>query len=320
MNTPRRRPEARYILHAIFIFFSLLAGCGLHPVAAQPAAAEASVICTVYPVYLIARELASGTGLPVRMLLPAELGCPHHYSLTPADVATLETSKRILANGLGFEPFLDRLADSGFGSRILRIAPASLALPVSGDEQPNPHLFTTPAGLSGMIDAAAAALSDAVPSGTAGIMRENASKLRSRMSEIGRDWAETAARLRGVPVVVTHDSLDYIASTMNLSVVARLDSDDEHQHSAHSRLEIEHAIRDRRPVAILTDDVEQPDDIIELGREHKIPVIALSTLTASRAAPPPHALEAAMQSVVAALAPLVPASAPSSIPSPPIGR
>lgn len=320
MKIRRSRPKSRYLPFAILVIVAFLAGCCMPSAEAQPAVPECSVICTVYPVYLIARELASGTGLSIGMLLPAELGCPHNYSLTPADVAGLEKSKLILANGLGFEPFLERLADSGFGNRIVRIATATLAMASHEGEPPNPHLFTTPAGLSGMVDAAAKALSGVVPPGTAGTMQANASRLRSHMNEIKQEWATMASSLQGLPVVITHNSLDYICSAMNFSIVARLETDDEHQHSAHSRLEIEHAIRAERPVAILTDNVAQPDEIIALGREHGIPVIALPTLTAGSSTSSPDPLGSAMRAVITALAPLAPAFAPSQIPLSPTGK
>ncbi|HOT26600.1 MAG TPA: metal ABC transporter substrate-binding protein [Candidatus Ozemobacteraceae bacterium] len=298
------RPGLRQTLVFLIALLVVLAGSGLQSSAAQPSAAEPSVVCTVYPVYLIAKELASGTALRVKLLLPAELGCPHHYSLTPTDMAGLDRANLILANGLGFEPFLDRLSESGFAARIRHIAPASSALRSEHGDQPNPHLFTTPAGLSAMVDAAASALGDVVSSDSATLLRRNAENLRARLAEVGKEWAEAAGKLAGTPVVVTHSSLDYISSAINLDIVARFELDDEHQHSAHSRLGIEQAIRDRRPVAILTDALEASEEIEALGREHGIPVIALQTLTKGSDADAPNHLESAMKAISASLVPL----------------
>ncbi|OQA05289.1 MAG: high-affinity zinc transporter periplasmic component [bacterium ADurb.Bin374] len=311
MNLTRGRSGTRFMLYNI-IFALLVFLTGPGPRAAT--AAEDRIVCTVYPVYLIAKGLASGTELRVSLLLPANLGCPHHYSLTPTDMAGLEQAKLILANGLGFEPFLDRLAESGFAARIRQIAPASCTISSGEGSQPNPHVFTTPAGLSAMIDAAADALDDVVSSDSAVLLRKNAAELRSRLDAVGKDWAGAAEKLEGTPVVVTHESLDYISSAMKLTIVARLEIDDEHQHSAHSRLGIEQAIRDRRPVAFLTDALDQSEEIAALGREHGIPVIALPTLTTGNDDDSANTLESSMQAVPASLVPFAAGAASTAAP------
>lgn len=300
MSLTRGRSGTRFIFYnIIFAFLVFLTG----PVPRASAVTENGIICTVYPVYLIAKGLASGTELRVSLLLPATLGCPHHYSLTPTDMAGLEQAKLILANGLGFEPFLDRLAESGFAGRIRQIAPASCAVSPGDGNQPNPHVFTTPAGLSAMIDAAADALDDVVSSESAVLLRKNAVDLRSRLDDIEKDWAGAAEKLEGTPVVVAHESLDYISSAMKLTIVARLEIDDEHQHSAHSRLGIEQAIRDRHPVVFLTDAFDPSEEITALAREHGIPVISLPTLTAGSSDDSANTLELAMRSIPASLVP-----------------
>jgi len=310
----QHRPTGiRYISIAILVFTVFWAGCSARMAVAQVPQTSGGAVCTVYPVFLLVRELASGTGLPVSILLPAELGCPHHYSLTPADIVRLDRSAVILANGLGFEPFLDRLKESGFESRVRQIAPAALAMPSQQSDIPNPHLFTTPAGLIGMIDPAASALAGVVPSGTAGILRDNASNLSSRLKEISQEWTELASRLRGTPVLATHESLDYIANSIGLRIVARFETDDEHQHSALSRLELEQAIRDRHPRAILTDGTDSSAEITALGTEHGIPVIGLPTLTSGAISPSPAALESAMRQIASGLASLLPASSTAPV-------
>jgi len=262
-----------------------------------------SVACTVYPVYLIAREIASGTGLPVALLLPADLGCPHNYSLTPADMARLERATVILANGLGFEPFLGRLAEAGFKDRIREVAPAS-ARALEHGEGLNPHLFTTPAGVSAMSDRIAGEITALFPAEAAAPVRRRAEALRTRLAAIAGEWKALSERLRGIPVLITHDSLEYIAEAFGLEIVGRLESDDGHEHSAHSRLEIEKTIRDRHPRAILSDRSGQNDELDALGREHNLPVIGLPTLTSGPADAAPDALEASLRTIASGLEPL----------------
>lgn len=82
-------------------------GCALFLLAAAAATAEINVLCTTFPIYQIARNVVQGhTGTRVELLLPAALGCPHHYSLTPQDLVKLAQSDVLVVNGLGMEEFL----------------------------------------------------------------------------------------------------------------------------------------------------------------------------------------------------------------------
>ena len=287
-----------------YIFICLLSLLPAAPLGAAEKKAVKTVVCTVYPVFLIARDLASGTGLPVSLLLPAELGCPHHYALTPADMARLERATVILANGLGFEPFLGRLAETGFQDRIREVTPASAAHTPEHGDGPNPHLFTTPSGVSAMAERIAGEMTALFPAEAAAFFRSRSDTLRARLATIGNEWEALARRLRGTPVLITHDSLEYIAETFGLEVVGRLEADDGHEHSAHSRLGIEKTIQDRHPRAILADQSVPAEELNALGREHALPVIGLPTLTSGSSDAAPDALEASLRAVASGLEPL----------------
>jgi len=72
--------------------------------------ASLRVVATVLPVENLTLAIASGSKkLDVRGLLPATGGCPHDYSLTPGDVKKLEGADMLVAVGLGYEPFLEKI-------------------------------------------------------------------------------------------------------------------------------------------------------------------------------------------------------------------
>lgn len=79
-------------------------------------ASGAEVLCTMFPMYQIAQNVAQGRdGTKVALLLPASLGCPHHYSLTPQDMQKLARADVLVVNGLGMEEF--------FGAPVKRANP-----------------------------------------------------------------------------------------------------------------------------------------------------------------------------------------------------
>jgi ABC-type Zn uptake system ZnuABC Zn-binding protein ZnuA len=70
-------------------------------------ASGSDVLCTTFPIYQITRNVSQGrNGVNVGLLLPASLGCPHHYSLTPQDMQKLARADVLVVNGLGMEEFL----------------------------------------------------------------------------------------------------------------------------------------------------------------------------------------------------------------------
>ena len=44
------------------------------------------VAATTYPIWVLTREVADGTGIEVELLTPPDAGCPHDYVLTPNDL------------------------------------------------------------------------------------------------------------------------------------------------------------------------------------------------------------------------------------------
>jgi ABC-type Zn uptake system ZnuABC Zn-binding protein ZnuA len=74
---------------------------------ALTAPAETRVLCTTFPIYQIARNVVAGQeGIAVDLMLPASLGCPHDYALTPRDMMKLARADVLIVNGHGMEEFL----------------------------------------------------------------------------------------------------------------------------------------------------------------------------------------------------------------------
>lgn len=70
---------------------------------AASAAAE-KVFCTTFPIYLFTRNIMQGAPQQPELLLPANLGCPHDYAVTPQDLQKVSSgSPLLIANGAGLD-------------------------------------------------------------------------------------------------------------------------------------------------------------------------------------------------------------------------
>lgn len=70
-------------------------------------AAKKKVLCTTFPIYQITRNITQGRdAVEVSLMIPAGMGCPHDYALTPQDMKKIAEADILIANGLGMEEFL----------------------------------------------------------------------------------------------------------------------------------------------------------------------------------------------------------------------
>ena len=125
-------------------------------------------------------------------MLPANMGCPHDYVLTPDDMRTLSKANILVINGLGMESFLTnalkkvnpkiKQVDSSKGMKNL--------IPLHEEEGGhdhahasgmNPHLFASPRQAAQIVRNIAQTLSELDPAGAtvyAGQCAKNGDKVR----------------------------------------------------------------------------------------------------------------------------------------------
>ncbi|HEY6398689.1 MAG TPA: zinc ABC transporter substrate-binding protein [Solirubrobacteraceae bacterium] len=176
---------------------SLLSGCG--GVSAATGAGGGAGIQIVAAENFwgsIAAQLA-GSRASVQSLIVNPAQDPHSYEPTPADARTLATAQLVIANGLGYDPWIPRLlaANPSSGRSVLSVG--SLLGLHAGD---NPHRWYSPTDVAAVASAVTAALQKLDPKDRAYF----AGRLRQfETAALGPYHALIAAiraRYQGVPV------------------------------------------------------------------------------------------------------------------------
>ncbi len=87
-----------------FVSFQLVfLFCG-SPVLASP---KLRVVSTFFHLYLFTKNVVGDqSGVLAELLLPASMGCPHDYSLSPGDIKKISRADLVIVNGLRMEEFL----------------------------------------------------------------------------------------------------------------------------------------------------------------------------------------------------------------------
>lgn len=248
------------------------------------------IVATTFPVHLITRNICQGRDyVRLELLVPASSGCPHDYSLTPADLEKLARAQAVVINGLGMEPFLDKAMRSAHSTAVCIDASTGIAPLPDG----NPHTFSSPRLAVQMAYAIATALARLDLRGAAAYHR-NAEAYAAKLHSLDRRL--TALGGTGRKVALLQDSLAHFARNAGLEVVATIQDDEDAPPSAAHLVAMKKLLLQQRPVLILCDAAHSDAIAQTLSRETGIPSLALDMLSTG----PENAAQSHYEAVMAA--------------------
>lgn len=243
--------------------------------ACAPAPPRASpglrIVCTTFPMYLLTRNVAAGRdSVQVNIMLPAAMGCPHDYVLTPQDMQKIARADVLIANGLGLEEFLGeliakanpriRVVDTSRGvGEVIWITEGGPAGAV--EKVRNPHMFASPRLAAGISRNIAAALAEADPGGAA-VYARNVAEFAVRLDLLAAECDTVSKSLRSRKIVTEHGVFDYFARDCALEVVAVVEETPGQEPAAARMLELVAAIRRTGAAALFT----EPQYPVRVGR------------------------------------------------------
>ncbi|NBI08853.1 zinc ABC transporter substrate-binding protein [Colidextribacter sp. OB.20] len=103
-ETARKLMKKTVLISILAALLLSLPGCG----ARAEEAPRLTVVCTTYPIYLLASALSEGVeGVAVERLDTGSVSCLHNYTLSMADMKKIERADVIAINGAGLEEFLE---------------------------------------------------------------------------------------------------------------------------------------------------------------------------------------------------------------------
>ena len=109
------------------------------PVITETIQSGRDVAATTYPIWVLTREIANGTGVNVTLLTPADAGCPHDYALTANDLLKIGKKPLLLfANGAGLDDHLCEAAMNVNTGIVVVDTSAGLEV-VGGDDDHDEH-------------------------------------------------------------------------------------------------------------------------------------------------------------------------------------
>jgi zinc/manganese transport system substrate-binding protein len=250
-------------MRVLITLFALLASLSLN-------AAEKLKVVTSFSILADITQQIAGDKLELRNLVGADADA-HVYQPSAEDAKAVFAADLIIANGLGFEPWLDRLMASSEapGTRIDASAGVlPLMLDEDGEKIPDPHAWQNLANAEIYVQNIAKALSQADPNNAA---HYNAGR-DAYLAQIRSLLVEAKAGLGQLPpaqrtIITSHDAFAYLGQAYGLSFVAPQGLSTEDEPSAAEVAALIRQIRADGVKAVFVENIRDPRLIQQIANE-----------------------------------------------------
>ena len=248
----------------------LLAMAALRPAlaatSAEPAPAPVLKVVATFSILADMVREVGGSAVEVSALVGPNADA-HVYEPTPADVRRVARADLVVANGLRFEGWIDRLiASSGYRGKVVVASAGIVPLQLGGGA--DPHAWQNLANGQRYAETLRAALVAAAPERSAEINAQAASYV-ARMAALDQD---TRSRIAALPesrrrVITSHDAFGYFAAAYGVRFIAPRGWTTGSEPSAETVARIVRQARETQASALLVENISDPRLIERIARE-----------------------------------------------------
>lgn len=239
-------------MRALLVLFSLMLSMSL-------SAAEKLQVVTSFSILADMTRQVGGDHIQITNMVGPDADA-HTYEPTPDDAKALLKARIIIKNGLGFEPWLDRLVTST-ETKSPVISASRGVIPRSLDEDgetvPDPHAWHNLANTELYISNITKALIAADPANKADYERNSQAYLK----QIYALLAEAKAKLGSLPpgnrkIVTSHDAFGYLGQAYGIDFMAPQGLSTEREPSAAEVAALITQIRQAKVKAVFMENIK----------------------------------------------------------------
>ncbi len=237
----------------------------LSPAIAQ-AATKLRVVASFSILGDLVGEIGGGRVQPVVLVGPDQ--DTHVYQPKPSDLRAVAAADVLVTNGLGFEGWMDRMAEAaGFkGSRI--VASTGIAPMATEDGGTDPHAFQNVRHVMRYVANVRDGLAAADPAGTETYAR-TATAYLARLTKLDADiraaWAPVPRNRRRI--ITSHDALGYYGAEYGVTFLAPQGLSTESEPSAKALRGLIEQIRAQHVTALFVENISNGAILRQIARE-----------------------------------------------------
>lgn len=236
--------------------------------------ARLPVVTTVLPVSLFTRAVA-GDCARVEALIPASGGA-HDLQERPADLVALRRARVLVKNGLGLEPYLDRLVAAADNPNLVVIDASRQVSPLQRPGAANAHVWLDPRRAAQQVETIGAGLARVDPACAEGY-RRHAGAFAAQLRQLDRGIARRLAPYRGRTLVAFHDLAPAFAERYGLQTTALVDQP--HLHPSPADLQrVARLLRRSRAQVLLSEPGPSSRSIAALAADLHLPISVFDPL------------------------------------------
>ncbi|VEF13758.1 ABC transporter substrate-binding protein [Pseudomonas fluorescens] len=250
-------------MRILFVLFSLLLSMPIW-------ASEKLPVVTSFSILADMVNQVGGEHVQITNMVGADADA-HTYEPTPDDAKALLHAKLIIKNGLGFEPWLDRLVTST-ETKATVVSASHGVIPRTMDEDgesvPDPHAWHNLANAELYVANITQALITADPANKADYQRNSTTYLK----QIYKLLAEAKAKLGSLPpgnrkIVTSHDAFGYLGQAYGIDFMAPQGLSTEREPSAAEVAALITQIRHAKVKAVFMENIKDARLLKQIAEE-----------------------------------------------------
>jgi zinc/manganese transport system substrate-binding protein len=246
---------------ALFAFVTVLALC-------QPAIAQKLKVAATFSIVGDMVERVAGDKIELTTLVDPDADA-HVFEPTPADARAVAGAQVVFANGLNFEPWLDRLIKStNARAKIVAVSQGVRTRTFEQGTASDPHAWQDAHNAAVYVGNITLALAAADPANAAKYRANGAdyiNEINALDSEIRLAFAKIAKADRRV--ITSHAAFGYFAAAYFVEFIAPLGTSTEGQASAKGVARLIEQIRREKIRAVFVENITDPRLIEQIARE-----------------------------------------------------
>ncbi len=167
------------------------------------------VVASFYPMYFFTKEIG-GDKINVKNITPTGTE-PHEFEPRTYDIAQIENSKLLVINGVGLEPWADKISKQ----LKTKVVVASEGLTTALD----PHIWLDPVLAQEQVKKIEAALSEIDPTNK-GYYEINSKTLQEKLDTLDKSFQTSLSNCKQRNIITSHTAFGYLATRYELRQIA----------------------------------------------------------------------------------------------------
>ena len=218
--SPRKLPKLAALVAIVAV---MAAACGTSSTPKGASASAASASPSLGTIRVVAAEnfwgnIASqlgGAHVHVTSIITDPNADPHSYEPTPADARTIATAHMVIDNGVGYDPWTDKLLSADTGTRTVLNVGELLGL----KEGDNPHRWYNPADVDTVVATLTSDYSKLDPADSAYFQSQRATLEGSTLAQYHSLISQIRSRFAATPVGASESIFSMMAPALGLNLI-----------------------------------------------------------------------------------------------------